>query len=311
MAAYANRQRDGLLSSLAGLHQVAAIARVASYAREAVLTELMLTPKPGLVDRRNSGAHCDMNFDTFCASASAIAPWWPQFVEIGYAFSHLAGPDFLAIARPAGIECEREMFRATRGVNTHKGAIFSLGLLCCAAGRLLAKGNQLSRENLCAEVAGACAGLIDRELRCAGSTTTAGERTFKRYGLPGARGEAATGFALVREVALPVYDQLRSEGVGEEIVLLQVLLHLLAENDDTNLISRGGLAGLRDVRERARNLLNHGGVLGHDGLQKMEQLDDQLIARHLSPGGSADLLAVTWFLAQFPIRPAAFLLLWP
>jgi triphosphoribosyl-dephospho-CoA synthase len=241
-----------------------------------------------------------MDTQTFLASARAIAPWWRRFVEIGYACAHVPACDFLPLARPAGELCEKAMLQATGSVNTHRGFIFSLGLLCCAAGRLLATSLEWNRERVCAEVANICVGLVDRELSGAQAIQTAGERIFRGYGLTGARGEAASGYALVQTVAMPVYDRLRLDGVDEDAALLQVLLHLLAANDDTNLVSRGGLAGLHYVRAYAGRLLREGGALAPDGVKKMETFDDDLIARHLSPGGSADLLGVTWFLAKFP-----------
>ncbi|HUO09397.1 MAG TPA: triphosphoribosyl-dephospho-CoA synthase CitG [Phycisphaerae bacterium] len=273
---------------------------IATTAHRAVLAELMLTPKPGLVDRRNSGAHRDMNLQTFLASTRAIAPWFPQFVEIGKANAPIPANEILPLLRPVGIQCEKAMLQATEGVNTHKGGIFSLGLLCAAAGRLLATRADLNRERICSEVSDICVGLVDRELNTPRAALTAGERIFKRHGFSGARGEAASGYALVRTVALPVYERLRRNDVGENLALLQAMLHLLAVNADTNLVSRGGLTGLQYVRARARRLLAHGGALAPDGIRKIEAFDDHLIARRLSPGGSADLLAVTWFLAQFP-----------
>jgi triphosphoribosyl-dephospho-CoA synthase len=273
---------------------------IAEYADQALLAELMLTPKPGLVDRRNCGAHRDMDIHTFLASARAIAPWWSRFVAIGYSSAHIAARAALPLVRPAGVQCEQAMLRATKGINTHKGAVFSLGLLCFAAGRLLAREAAVTRERLCDEVASICAGLVDRELNRRAEAHTAGERVFQRFGFSGARGEAASGFATVRTAALPVYDRLRQDGLGEDLALLQVLLHLLAVNNDTNLLSRGGLAGLGYVRAYARKVLGEGGVLAPGGLKKMTAFDDALISRHLSPGGTADLLGLTWFLAQFP-----------
>ena len=278
----------------------ASIARVAETAARAVLTELLITPKPGLVDRRNCGAHHDMDFRTFISSANAIAPWWPHFVEKGHATAQTPARALLPLVRPTGVLCEQAMFQATRGINTHKGAIFSLGLLCFASGRLLAQGIELTRERMCAQVASMCTGLVERELDGQREPRTAGERIFRSYGISGARGEAASGYALVRKVALPVYDLLRREGIRDEVALLQVLLHLLAINADTNVMSRGGLAGLEYVRDYARRLLRDGGALAPDGEEKMAAFDDALIARHLSPGGSADLLGVAFFLAQFP-----------
>jgi triphosphoribosyl-dephospho-CoA synthase len=141
---------------------------------------------------------------------------------------------------------------------------------------------------MCAEVANICAGIVEREL---GAARTAGERAFARYGATGARGEVASGFAIVQTVALPVYDGLQRASISEDIALLQVMLHLLVVNDDTNLVSRGGLAGLEYVRAHAQQLLREGGALAPDGLKKLAALDDELIERNLSPGGSADLWA--------------------
>jgi triphosphoribosyl-dephospho-CoA synthase len=285
------------------VHHANTTGPVAEYAEQALLTELMLTPKPGLVDQRNCGAHYDMDMQTFLASASAIAEWFPRFVEIGLASADIPATEFLPVARPIGVMCENAMWQATGGVNTHKGAVFSLGLLCAAAGRLLARHATLNREGICSEVAKMCAGLVDRELGGIHTARTAGERMFRLYGLAGARGEAASGYETVRTVALPVYDRLRLGGFRENVALLQVLLHLLAVNNDTNLVSRGGLAALHYVRYYASKLLREGGAVAPGGVNRMAAFDDALIASHLSPGGTADLLAVTWFLAQFPSAP--------
>jgi triphosphoribosyl-dephospho-CoA synthase len=285
------------------VHQANTAGPIAEYAEQALLTELMLTPKPGLVDQRNCGAHYDMDMQTFLASASAIAEWFPRFVETGRVSAYIPAAEFLPSLRPVGLLCENAMLEATGGVNTHKGTVFSLGLLCAAAGRLLARRTELSREGMCSEVANICACLVERELGGIHTARTAGERIFRRYGLPGARGEAASGYETVRSVALPVYDRLRLDGFRENVALLQVLLHLLAVNNDTNLVSRGGLAALHYVRYYASKLLREGGAVAPGGVEKMAAFDETLIACHLSPGGSADLLAVTWFLAQFPSAP--------
>src|SRR5208282_1581790 len=180
-----------------------------------------------------------MNISTFLKSARVLSSWFPRFVEIGYRDVHIPACDFLPRVRPAGVLCENEMLEATKGVNTHKGAIFSLVLLCSAAGRLLANGIALTRGGICMEVASICEYLVSRELGDNKAAATAGERLFHLYGMTGARGEAASGYRTVRSVALPVYDRLQANGVGDEMALLQVLLHLLAFNTDTNLVSRG------------------------------------------------------------------------
>ncbi len=308
--------------------------RVARLAQRALLREVFLTPKPGLVDRRNTGAHRDMDLFTFLASARAIAPWFEVFFARGLADCAMPAEAFLPLIRPGGVACERDMLRATGGVNTHKGSIFAFGLLCAAAGRLAGQHRCLSREALCDEVGLMCAGVLDELQRSAGTSTaavtstaaataaatasataasataavtgaataagTAGERLFRRYGLTGARGEAASGFATVRHHALPAFDRLSRDGAGERAALHGALLELLACNPDTNLVARGGLAGLAFMQARALRIRAAGGVRAGGFRERMEAFDDAAIARNLSPGGSADLLAVTWFLSRFP-----------
>jgi triphosphoribosyl-dephospho-CoA synthase CitG/holo-ACP synthase CitX len=268
-------------------------ARVAHFAHRALLREAFLTPKPGLVDRRNSGAHRDMDLRLFVASACAIRPWWAKFFDCG------AAGGGLELLRRHGLDCEQAMLQATGGVNTHKGSIFAFGLLCGAAGRLSGRGQKLSREALCGEVADTCAGLVE-EMRGCGPARSAGIRVFREHGVAGARGEAASGFATVRMWALPEYDRLRAAGHGETLALLGALVELLAFNVDTNLLARGGPAGLAFMQDAALGLRARGGVHAEDFISVMRRLDEAAMARNLSPSGSADLLAVTWFLARFP-----------
>jgi triphosphoribosyl-dephospho-CoA synthase len=296
---------------------------------QALLNEVNLTPKPGLVDHLNSGAHRDMDHATFLASIRAIAPWFPLFYRIGAATRHLPPQALLAHIRPQGLACEVAMLRATGNVNTHKGSIFSLGLLAAAAGRLacfpttlgdpyqnlsapsfafsLAKGGMphsslslIPRDQLCAEVARICSGLVEAELKRPHTPRTAGERLFQTYGLTGVRGEAASGFQTIRTHGLPAYERILDHGGSEEDALHEALLHLMAVNRDTNLVHRGGLEGLAHVQTEAQRLIASGGVRSPNFRASMIDFDADLIARNLSPGGSADLLAVTCFLSWFP-----------
>jgi triphosphoribosyl-dephospho-CoA synthase len=274
--------------------------RVADLARRAILAEVALTPKPGLVDRRNNGAHRDMDFDTFLVSAKAISPWFAAMFQKGVALCDLAEEHFLPRIRPDGLACEQAMFRATQGVNTHKGSIFAFGLLCSASGRLLGQGRTVDRHGVCAEVAAICGRIVDDELGKPSAAGTAGEVLFTRYGMTGARGEAASGFTTVHRHSLPAFEKVEADTGDQRLGLLQALLELLANNPDTNLVARGGIAGLTFVQQEARRMLAAGGIYAKDFLPRMEALDDAMIERNLSPGGSADLLAVTWFLSRLP-----------
>lgn len=267
-----------------------AVAFVPALAARALRQELDLTPKPGLVDSANSGAHRDMDYALFLASIDAITPWFARFEQAGFDNAHKPAAGQLRLIRPMGIACEQAMFAATHGVNTHKGGIFSLGLLSFAAGRLRGLGWQLSADALCNEVSAICRGLVARELAGRAQAMTAGEKQFRNYGLTGARGEAEQGFITVRRAVLPFWQQEQGERR-----LHNALLRLMAVNRDSNLVSRGGLAGLRYVQDYAQQLLATGWEK-----DDLRQMDQALIARHLSPGGSADLLAVAYVLAMIP-----------
>ena len=273
--------------------------QAAELAREALLKELYLTPKPGLVDLRNCGAHSDMNVQTFINSINTITKWFPHFYFLGFTLAHIPTPDFLPQIRPAGIACEKDMLQATNGVNTHKGGIFAFGLLCAAIGRLESSNRKVCSNSICQEVAAICINIVQNELTQNTIAQTQGEKLFLQLGITGARGEAASGYQTVRQIALPVYIQLYQQGYSEESALLQTLLHLMAHNTDTNILARKGIEGLTFVQKKALKLLENGGIFHPDCYTQLETLDDLLIARHISPGGSADLLAITWFLAQY------------
>ena len=273
-------------------------ADIAALATRALTDEVNTTPKPGLVDRANSGSHRDMDLNTFEASIGALAPYWEECVKIGQETAGLAPEDTFAGLRIAGKRAEQDMLRATGGVNTHKGAIFTLGAVCGAAGRLW-KPEEPCRDadRILAECAAltktaaeedwtAAEGIPEEEL-------TAGQRFYRTYGLTGIRGETAAGLPGVRETALPVFEKALAAGRSRNDAGAVALLHLIARGTDTNMIARGG----RETAERAAEEVR--ALLEEDPLPAMEEirkLDESFIARNLSPGGCADLLAATYFL---------------
>ncbi|RAT18001.1 triphosphoribosyl-dephospho-CoA synthase [Lonsdalea populi] len=261
---------------------------------QALTVEVMLTPKPGLVDRANNGAHHDMDVPLFQKSIRAMTPWLRRFIDVGYEHADASPKQLLAQVRPVGIACEQAMLAATQGVNTHKGGIFACGLLCSAAGWLAANGVALTQRSLCQTVADMCRDLVRDELFPSRRAATAGEQLFQRYGLTGARGEAASGFQTVTRLALPAYRQALSE-YDREMALLHTLVVLMAHNPDTNIVSRGGMEGLAFVQRYAADLLAQGVTI-----PRLQAMDRALTARHLSPGGTADLLALTWLLHHYP-----------
>jgi len=273
---------------------------IADLALSAMLREVNLSPKPGLVDRYNTGAHKDMTLADFHRSARAIHAELPNFIRCGAETAALPPEAILELLRPIGLRCEQAMFRATGGVNTHKGSIFSLGLLCAAAGRLFALRQPITPSALCRTAAEFCRGMVERELARDNLGQTAGQRLYRELGLTGARGEADAGWPLVLNYALPHYQSCLASGQNEHMALLNALLVLIARNRDTNLAARGGMSGLLWMQSQAKALLAKGGIKSPADYIALHRLNQQCAIRNLSPGGSADLLIITWFLANLP-----------
>ena len=254
--------------------------RIAGLAQRALLYEAMTTPKPGLVDCCNSGAHRDMDLFSFADSISVLGRYFEECVQLG-----LSGQP-LEKLQHAGILAERAMLDAA-GTNTHKGAIFALGVLCCAIGRC----GMEAELNAVLDEAGRIGQCFAAQLSASGCERTHGEMQYRHYGLMGARGEAASGFRSVRDIALPVLDRELEKGASNADAGKAALVHLMAEVMDSNIIHRAGLEGQAWVQEQAKQLLQQGWT--DDDLR---MLDAEMIARNVSPGGSADLLAAAWFL---------------
>lgn len=265
-------------------------------AKQALLTEVNLTPKPGLVDRINNGAHKDMTLSDFYASADAITPWLAEFIHQGAKTHCLIAPDVLPTLRHIGIKCEQAMYAATGNVNTHKGSIFSLGLICTAIGRLKANNQSINAKTLCSEVASMCKGIVERELNNNNNYITAGQRLFQSYGMTGARGEAESGYKIIINHILPEYKLTLAQGYSEQQALHQALLRLIVLTNDTNVVSRGGIDALNWLKKQANAILLSDCIKQGDYLEYIIQLDQHCIERNLSPGGCADLLILTWFL---------------
>lgn len=284
------------------------LADIGDIAQEAMIFEVSATPKPGLVDRVSSGAHRDMDFFTFLTSAAALRSSFETFARIGAERATEPVENLLPFLQEAGIVAEQRMFAATHGVNTHKGMIFSLGLLAGAAGWASRRAEGLGAEHLCALVASMCHGLTDAAYRHVAdkpaARRTKGEAMFLRYGVTGVRGEAESGFLTVRQHGLPVYRRRRREGASVNDVLCDTLLHLVAVDMDTNILGRHGMEALRYAQAAAKSVLRLGGMRTPAGRHALEALDEDFIARWISPGGSADLIAVTHFLYEVECRAA-------
>jgi holo-ACP synthase/triphosphoribosyl-dephospho-CoA synthase len=246
------------------------------------------------VDRFNNGSHRDMDIFTFLSSTSALWPYFAQCTKIGMETANLAPSETFRRLRWAGKRAEHTMKYATGGVNTHKGAIFSMGVLCGAAGRL-GREKWPDPASVLDECAAITAGLTQRDFQSASSQTaqTVGQKLFFRYGITGVRGQVEQGFPTVRNIGLPKLEEGLRQGLSLNDAGCGTLLALIAADTDTNLIARGG----RDVQLEVSAQLAE--LLKRDPFPRwetLEALDRTFIEKNLSPGGSADLLSVTYFL---------------
>ena len=266
---------------------------IAAQAYLALHQEVSATPKPGLVDRQNRGAHKDMDIRHFFASANALRPYFYRFAQTGFLTREAPATQVFQKLRPIGLEAEEAMGKATHGVNTHKGAIFTLGILCAVAGRLSPQDWQ--PEQLLAECAQLTQGLVAADFAGVTEETakTTGERLYARYGVTGVRGQAEAGYPAVKEVGLPILQQALDRGCSVNDAGCITLMHLLAAADDTNLIHRSSRHFQQLLQARLQDYLKQNPF---PTVQQLEQIDQEFIRRNLSPGGSADLLALTYFL---------------
>ena len=272
-----------------------AIGRAATLALH---DELALSPKPGLVTPTDTGSHTDMDAHTFMRSLFALRSCFVRIAGLG-----AEDAPFDALER-CGIDAETRMLAATGGVNTHRGSIFMLGLLCAAAGAVAAQGRRptpaLLRSTLLARWGEALAARATR------TPTLPGGLAARRYSLRSASAEAALGFPVLFETAVPAMQSAGARGLGRQHVLLDTFFSIMAVLDDTNLAHRGGLEGLHHAQRAARAFLDAGGASQPCGVTAAGEIGDDFVRRRLSPGGAADTLAAAcWMQRLGLLEPAS------
>ena len=249
-------------------------------------TELVLHPKPGLVSLVDNGSHTDMTAETFMRSLFALRHYFARICRAGIDDAPFA------VLRQLGIEAEARMLRATGGINTHRGAIFSLGMLCASIGRGHAQGMTLSGDGLRAIM------LIRWGAELAAHTRPAGEpshgsRMADLHAASGAREEGALGLPSVFEVGLPAMRRTLAAGRSMRHARVDALFALMAHVSDTNVFYRGGQQGASTVKQQAAGFIAMGGTAHPDWRSHALECHRVLVSRKLSPGGAADLLAAT------------------
>ena len=276
MSEYCRKQRESAI-----------IRQIASFGLKALLYEISLSPKPGLVDKFSNGSHADMNYLTFVDSSVAISGWFNDMVRAGFSFQDDDLTKALPIIRNIGLRMESAMYNATRNINTQKGIIFLMGLSLFASGKLFSQSDQFETELFRNIIKDICKDLVRKELiNSSRSKISHGEQIFQKYGFGGARGEAESGFRSVFEFGL---SQLTGVAELNDITMIKSFLAIASNNMDTNILYR-----------RGRNVLSDFQLLCKKAVEDFNDKNYSAViefckSENISPGGSADLLAVTIF----------------
>lgn len=280
----------------AGAEEAESIVRdIGTAVLSGILLEVSAHPKPGLVAPLSMGAHRDMDLQSFMLSSAAIAPALFACARVG--LTHDGAPEaILPAIRSIGRDFDARLLHATHGVNTQRGILFCGGLVCAAAGAAAQRGGAWANaEAVFAMAARIARGLCARELGHgdASRPLSNGEKLFRDYGVLGIRGEAEAGFPTVAAHGLPALRAALAAGHGLNRSLVHALISLVAEAEDTTVLWRCGPDGLAFIRAEASRILALGGALTDEGLAEVARLNAACVERNVSPGGAADLLAVS------------------
>lgn len=250
---------------------------IAHLATQALQAELDTTPKPGLVDKDNNGAHRDMDYALMQRSIDTLHPYFVKLALLGCTD---ALPSHTAI-RDAGIEAEKAMLSATNGVNTHKGALFSMGLAVVAA------AHEKDTDSLQTTIKALAASFPDTNGTHGSKAKLLSKGTTA---IKGALDNAREGYEMLFAEWLPFYIERRKE--RDAHTLHKTLLRIMCDLDDTNVIYRTDLATAEEVKQEARALLDNFAEAA------LKDMDRHYTARNISPGGAADMLSLTIFIGS-------------
>jgi len=288
--AHVHTERCSVQSPTASPQRKHSAQKIAILAVRSLYAELVLYPKPGLVSLRDNGSHVDMDAACFMRSLFSLRHYFRDIALAG-----AAGAEF-HILKNLGIAAEQRMLKATKGINTHRGAIFALGMLSAAAGYCLSRDGEMTavtlRQALIAQWGQALTAHSAPEDT---QHLSHGLQAAKRYAASGAREEAALGFPSIFELALPRLQQSLQDDRSLRLAQVDCFFTLMAHISDTNLYHRGGIAGIAYAKDKAQKFLDQGGTANPLWLMIAENCHREFISRRLSPGGAADMLAATCF----------------
>jgi triphosphoribosyl-dephospho-CoA synthase len=258
----------------------------------ALWEELITFPKAGLVSKEDCGSHRDMNADLMFRSLFSLRNYFLRMAHAGM------NQEPFGALKELGMAAEQHMMLVTKGVNTHRGAIFILGLLAAAGAYRLT--HQLRQFTL-GEIIQQQWGADLREHR--DLVHSHGSLVRKEYhDAGGARAQAISGFSSVYTIALPAYRITYQFTNNSSLARIQAFYALLAQIDDTNLLYRGGLSGLNFAQQAAQQFIDQGGVFQDSWFLQTQKIHQQFIAMNLSPGGCADLLGACLLIDQIETK---------
>ncbi|MBU3128523.1 triphosphoribosyl-dephospho-CoA synthase CitG [Clostridium tagluense] len=264
---------------------------ISAFAIEAMLCEVASYPSPGLVSSISKGAHIDMDHYSFIKSTSILSKYMVLFAQEGY--SKKTPKEIFVAIRNIGIEAESEMFKGTKGVNTHKGMIFLLGISCAAVSKAMYdKKNFYEIQDIIKQMT---KGLVVDEL-CymdKDKVKSYGEKLFLKYKVEGIRGQVESGIPIVFDYSLKVYKENSALKLNDR--LIHTLISIMQFCEDSNVLHRHSMDTLNEVKQKAKHIISIGGMATEIGKASIDALDSEFIKRNISPGGSADLLAITVF----------------
>ena len=268
---------------------------VAKLATKALLYEVSISPKAGLVSRLSNGSHKDMDFYTFIDSVLSLSNYFSECYTYGQE-NNFYSPNFFKNLRDLGKKAEKEMYQATNGVNTHKGTIFSMGILISVLASHLKEVDKIDLKILSEKIKNMCSSLID-ELENINNFSTYGEKAFKNYHLTGARGLALSGYDIV---LLDGINKLKefTKSLDFETSCILLLFYYISILDDTNIVNRTNFETLKEIQILCKNLYEENvKSLSKEKIRnEMSKLNDIFIEKNISAGGSADLLILTIFI---------------
>jgi len=270
-------------------------SEVAKLATKALLYEVSISPKAGLVSRLSNGSHKDMDFYTFIDSALSLDEYFSECFVYGQE-NDFYSLNFLKNLRDLGKKAEKKMYKATNGINTHKGTIFSMGIIISVLASYLKEVDKIDLKILSEKIKTMCIPLLE-ELENANNFSTYGEKAFKNYHLTGARGLAISGYDIV---LLDGINKLKEfiKSLDFETSCILLLFYYISILDDTNIVNRANFETLKEIQILCKNLYEENSKsLSKEKIRnEMSKLNDIFIEKNISAGGSADLLILTIFI---------------